>query len=220
MARERGLRERKKAQTRERIADVAAALFAEHGYEAVSVVEVARAADLSDQTVYNYFPAKQDLVLDRTEQFIELYRSAVEDRPEGQSPADALRPLVAADIDRYRHADPRLARGEFPAQCVASPVLRRFALEFREQQTETVAAAITQTATAIEPLVAHAHAAALIAVVQALTDRIGRDLLAGPPTEERVAELHRAATTALDDLDRAYRTTTATATASSQGVIS
>ena len=50
-----GLRERKKARTRRVIADAAARLFAERGYERVAVRDVAREAEVSDQTVYNYF---------------------------------------------------------------------------------------------------------------------------------------------------------------------
>lgn len=199
-----GLRDRKKAQTRERIADVAAGLFAEHTYDAVSIVEVARAADVSDQTVYNYFPAKQDLVLDRVEEFLERYRRAVVDRPPGASPASALRSLVAEDIDRYRHADPRLARGEFPAQCVDSTVLRRFALELREHQVETVSAAIIDSCVGLDPIVARAHAAALISVVQTITDRIGASILDGGPSEPLAADLVRAADVAFDDLDRTF----------------
>lgn len=205
MSRERGLRERKKAQTRERIADVAAGLFAERGYEAVSITDVARAAEVSDQTVYNYFPSKHDLVLDRVEEFLDRYRRVVLEREASTSPAGALRPLVEEDIDRYREADPGLARGEFPAQCVESPVLRRFALEFRERQVDVIAAAITGTCPELEPLVARAHSAALTCVIQTITDRIGASILAGGPSATEEAEMRRAAAVAFDDLDRTFR---------------
>jgi AcrR family transcriptional regulator len=200
VSQERGLRDRKKAQTRERIADVAAGLFAKHTYEAVSIADVARAADVSDQTVYNYFSAKQELVLDRVDEFLVRYRQVVLERVAGVSPAEAVRPLVEQDIDRYRHADPELARGEFPAQCVASSVLRRFALEFREQQIDAVAAAIVATA----------HAAALISIVQTITDRIGASILAGTPSEALAAEMARDAAGAFDDLNRAFHCITNT----------
>ena len=54
-----GLREIKKARTRRHIAATAARLFAERGYEHVAVADVARAAEVAEQTVYNYFPAKE-----------------------------------------------------------------------------------------------------------------------------------------------------------------
>ena len=204
MPRERGLRDRKKAQTRERIADVAAGLFAERGYDAVSIVDVARAADVSDQTVYNYFPAKQDLVLDRAEEFRELYGRVVVERPDGTSPAAALRPLVVAAIDGYRQEDPTLARGEFPAQCLKSAVLRRFALEMREQHADTIAAAIRVTSPNIPAIVAQAHAAALVSVVQSITDEIGVRMLDGDASDTAATDLRRAADLAFDHLDISF----------------
>ncbi|MFD0475223.1 MerR family transcriptional regulator [Nonomuraea thailandensis] len=58
-----GLRERKKRQTRQRISEVAIGLFVERGFDDVTIAEVAAAAEVSVNTVYNYFPAKEDLVL-------------------------------------------------------------------------------------------------------------------------------------------------------------
>ena len=63
------MRERKKQQTREAIAETARALFVERGFEAVRVAEIARAADVSEKTVFNYFPTKEDLVFWRLEAF-------------------------------------------------------------------------------------------------------------------------------------------------------
>ncbi|MGZ0148149.1 TetR/AcrR family transcriptional regulator [Kribbella sp. WER1] len=61
---ELGRRERKKQQTRQAISDVATGLFLERGFDAVTVAEVARAADVAVQTVFNHFPAKEDLFFD------------------------------------------------------------------------------------------------------------------------------------------------------------
>ncbi|GAA0266400.1 TetR/AcrR family transcriptional regulator [Cryptosporangium japonicum] len=203
-----GLREWKKAQTRERIADVAAGLFAARGYDEVSVVEVARAAEVSDQTIYNYFPAKQDLVLDRAEEFRERYGRVVRERAPGTSPADALRPLVREDIDRLRHEPPELARGEFPAQCLLSPVLRRFALEERERQVDAITTSLAVTDPAVPAIVARAHAAALVSVIQTITDAIGAAVLAGDRSDALLASLVHDATGALDDLDRTFHAVT------------
>src|SRR6266705_2265637 len=56
-----GLRERKKQQTWGLIAQTARRLFQEHGFDAVTVADVAREADVSRKTVFNYFPTKEDL---------------------------------------------------------------------------------------------------------------------------------------------------------------
>src|SRR4051812_23242438 len=64
-----GLRERKKEQTRQLIAETARRLFGERGFERVTVAEVARAAEVSEQTVFNYFPTKEDLVYWRLQSF-------------------------------------------------------------------------------------------------------------------------------------------------------
>src|SRR3954453_6883996 len=101
-----GLRERKKALTRQHIVDTAARLFGAHGYDQVSVADVARAAEVSDQTVYNYFPAKQDLVLDRAEEFSRRFPRLVRERPAGMSPAQALRGVAEADLARHRRVEP------------------------------------------------------------------------------------------------------------------
>ncbi|WP_433516171.1 TetR/AcrR family transcriptional regulator [Nonomuraea sp. CA-143628] len=55
--------ERRRIQTRERIADTALTLFSERGYDAVTIAEIAEAADVAKQTVVNHFPAKEDLLL-------------------------------------------------------------------------------------------------------------------------------------------------------------
>src|ERR671930_2380372 len=82
---ELGLRERKKQQTRQLIADTARRLFAERGFEAVTVAEVARAADVSEATVFNYFPTKEDLFYSGMEAFEEELLSTIRRREPGES---------------------------------------------------------------------------------------------------------------------------------------
>ena len=81
MAVTEGRRERKKRLTAERIALAAGTLFGRRGYEAVSVAEIAEAADVSEQTVYNHFPTKEDLVFDRTDELDAALAAAVAQRP-------------------------------------------------------------------------------------------------------------------------------------------
>lgn len=204
MVREAGLRERKKARTRQHIADTAARMFAERGYDEVSIPDVAREAEVSDQTVYNYFPMKQNLVLDRVDEFRERLHRAVADRPTGTSPADAVRALAHLDIERHRRADLDHSRGEFPALCASSAMIRRAALEVFDEQVEAATAAITQTCPDIHPAVARAHAAALVSVLQMIVERTGRSVVDRTPPEVVADELAPAVDVVLDDLDRHF----------------
>jgi AcrR family transcriptional regulator len=88
------LRESKKRETKQRISDVATELFFARGFDAVTVEEIAAAANVSKVTVFNYFARKEDLFLDRQDEVRLLLREALGERPKGQSPIDALRRLV------------------------------------------------------------------------------------------------------------------------------
>lgn len=88
---EPGLRERKKQATRRHIADVATALFAARGFDNVTVAEVAEAASVSKMTVFNYFPRKEDLFLDRHADRIAALEQVVRERPDGVSVVAAMR---------------------------------------------------------------------------------------------------------------------------------
>jgi AcrR family transcriptional regulator len=83
--------ERGGPQTRAHIREVANRLFIERGYDSVTVAEVAREAGVSSVTVFNHFPRKEDLFLDRTVDAIDLLRSAVRDRPGGTDVLSSLR---------------------------------------------------------------------------------------------------------------------------------
>ncbi|MEU3449495.1 TetR/AcrR family transcriptional regulator [Streptomyces thermolilacinus] len=85
-----GLRERKKRRTRQHISDVATALFLERGFVAVTIAEIAEAAEVSVNTVYNYFPAKEDLFLDRAEDAVDRLSRWVRGRRAGESAARAV----------------------------------------------------------------------------------------------------------------------------------
>jgi AcrR family transcriptional regulator len=86
---ELGRRERKKQQTRQAISDVATALFLERGFDAVTVAEVARAADVAVQTVFNHFPAKEDLFFDERGWWTGPAR-AIREAPADADPVDVL----------------------------------------------------------------------------------------------------------------------------------
>src|SRR5262245_45872098 len=93
---EPGLRERKKQQTRQLIADTARRLFAERGFEAVTVADVARAAGVAEKTVFNYVPTKEELFYSRLEEFEEERLAAVRERAAGDSILAAVRGFLMA----------------------------------------------------------------------------------------------------------------------------
>ncbi|MEV4052327.1 TetR family transcriptional regulator [Amycolatopsis sp. NPDC049688] len=86
-----GLRERKKQATRLLISNVATGLFIERGFEEVTVAEIAEAAGVSKMTVFNYFPRKEDLFLDRHAERLARLTAVIRTRPPGMSPCEALR---------------------------------------------------------------------------------------------------------------------------------
>jgi AcrR family transcriptional regulator len=94
-----GLRERKKRQVRQRISDVATAMFLADGFDNVTVAEIAAAADVSQQTVFNYFPTKESMFFDRAEPTTNAVADAVRQRGSAslvdavvQSMSDEIRP--------------------------------------------------------------------------------------------------------------------------------
>jgi AcrR family transcriptional regulator len=113
-----GLRERKKRRTRAAIAAAAMRLFRERGFDAVTIADVARAADVSEKTIFNYFPAKEDLVFgaggDRRAAIVE----AIRDRGPGESFVAPFRAATREFLDRLERepveetvAIPRLVAG-------------------------------------------------------------------------------------------------------------
>lgn len=91
--------ERGGPQTRARIAEIASGLFLERGFDAVTVAEVARAAGVSSVTVFNHFPRKEDLFLDRTADAVDLLRSVVRDRADGADVLSSLREATLRLVD-------------------------------------------------------------------------------------------------------------------------
>jgi AcrR family transcriptional regulator len=136
-----GRRERKKAATRQAIADAALELFLEHGFEGVSVRDVAEKADVSTTTLFAHFPSKEALVFDREEDVDAQLRAAVRERPEGQSVVEALR-AHALNAWIPVVTDPR--RERFIALVDGTPALREYGERMWMRHADTLGAAIAE----------------------------------------------------------------------------
>jgi AcrR family transcriptional regulator len=103
---ELGLRERKKARTRELIIERALALFDERGFEHVTIADIAAAADIAPRTFFSYFPSKDAVVFHDFDVIFEAFRGQVRERPADVSTLDVLRAFVADVVERMDPGDP------------------------------------------------------------------------------------------------------------------
>ncbi len=85
-----GLRERSKTRRRAAIIRAAYELFAEHGYDATTIADIAEAAEVSPRTVAMYFPAKQDIALSRFSDGVASLTDAIRDRQPGETVHDVF----------------------------------------------------------------------------------------------------------------------------------
>ncbi|MFC5828316.1 substrate-binding domain-containing protein [Nonomuraea insulae] len=131
-------RERKKAETRSAIVAAARRLFGERGFDAVTVVEVAEAADVSAKTVFNYFPAKEQLFFEEGPLLAGVPSEVVSGRPAGESVAGALRTLLPSSV-----ADPA-ALVEWARVYHGSPALRAFGREMFAEQERALAGVLAR----------------------------------------------------------------------------
>jgi len=196
-----GLRELKKARTRRLIADTAARLFAERGYEHVAVSDVAREAEVAEQTVYNYFRTKEQLVTDREQQVQDQLCDLIRCRPPALTPAAAIRDFVLESVAGIRRIPPELWRGELGYLAAISPAVHRLALELTDRQATALAGAISDT-TAVPPEIARLQGIALAGVFQIIISEAGQRTGDGQSQAKIAGELYPIVENILDELDR------------------
>jgi AcrR family transcriptional regulator len=181
------LRSRKKIRTRQQIADAAATLFAERGYDAVTVAEVARRAEVSEQTVYNFFSSKEQLVLDEEGEFEARLLAMVRERSPGIALADAVRAGAHAFLDDLsrRPGGPQ-RKGSLPYLINVSPTLRRAWLDAVDRFASSVARALIATGSigtdgkdGLSPLAAKLLGLAVVGVFAGIVEEIGRAMKEG-----------------------------------------
>jgi AcrR family transcriptional regulator len=96
-----GLRERKKQRTREHIVEAAMRLFAERGYHATTIADIAAAADVAPRTFFAYFPSKEAVVFHNVDRDLDSLASALRDRVPGETAFDALRRWIDAMFEQW-----------------------------------------------------------------------------------------------------------------------
>ncbi len=194
-----GLRERKKRQTRQYISDVATGLFLERGFEAVTVAEIAEAANVSVNTVYNYFPAKEDLFFDRSAGVADRLARWVRGRDAGESAARAVLRELRGEVEAV---SPRVGLMEgydrFMRVIHEAPVLRSRLWSLQQEIHDTLEAALREEtgAGADDPL-PDLMAGQICWIHQSVFVAIGREMLAG----RKPAEVSREVLVLLDDIE-------------------
>jgi AcrR family transcriptional regulator len=184
----RGLRERKRIETRQRIADIATVLFFQRGFDAVTVAEIATAADVSKVTVFNYFPRKEDMLFDRAPEAEAMLVDAVEQRAAEQTPVGAVRTLL---VDLARAGHPLLGVGpsyaDFQRIVLASPTLVSRVREAVDELEDGLTELFTKAGGALagdrtaDPRLAAALVVAAFRTVY--REYVGRQLAGEPPAD-------------------------------------
>ena len=192
-----GLRESKKQATRQQISDHATRLFLEQGFERTTIAEIAAAAGVAPKTVTNYFAYKEDLALDRQEEFVSSLAAAVAARRSGEPALAALRRAFDAAV---RCHDPvaGFAGPEFARMVADSPTLTSQLRRLHEQREAALIAALADATDEDAAVVSvRAAGAALAAVHKVLFRRIQELTLEGESA-------HVIAETIAADADQAF----------------
>lgn len=210
MIAEPGLRERKKRRTRQLIADVAWRLFMERGFDGVSVAEIAQVAEVSEATVFNYFPAKEDLVYGLLARFEDEMLTAVRERPSGRSVVAAFGQFVIEPRGLLASGDPDAGPtvAAVTRLIVGSRALLARERELWDEYTANLATLIAEelglAPNAAEPWVI---ANALIGVQRALVNDVRRQALEGVTSQTIARRVRASGRRAMSLLDHGLETT-------------
>jgi AcrR family transcriptional regulator len=200
-----GLRERKKRETRETIARRAMDLFGERGYDSVTVADVAEAAGVSEKTVFNYFPAKEDLVFGRGQARRQALIHAIRTRPPGASLVEPFRRQTEELLER-------LASGEgdaiaaVPRLVTGSSVLReRLFLGWEREAAELTPVIAEETGAEPDDLVPGIVARSLAWTHRLVFRAAFTRVIAGEDEAVVAADLREQARRAYDQLESGLR---------------
>lgn len=201
---EPGLRERQKQVRHERIVTAAIELFVQHGFDAIRVVDVARAAEVSPGTVYNYFPTKEDLVFGGSAAFEQALVDALASRPAQVSLLQAFRTFSIQTRGALSQPDqaPIRAIARHAQVIASSPALQLRARQNFDRCTERVAELLmTERGATVTPDQAWVIANAMIGVTQTMQAILHRLAIADRPVAEIAATVVDEGRRALDQLE-------------------
>ena len=134
-------RTRKRLATRQSISDTATRLFMEHGFDQVTVDQIASAADVGRMTVFNHFPRKEDMFFDREDDLGDVVSRTLHDRPGGTGPIEALRLLAHRLVEQRHPLVPLFCETRrFVATALASEALKARARQLCGEFTRTLSA--------------------------------------------------------------------------------
>jgi AcrR family transcriptional regulator len=185
-----GLRERKKQRTRQLLSETARRLFGKRGFEQVSVAEIAREAEVSEMTVFNYFPSKEDLVYSGLETFEDQLLAAIRERAPGQTVIAAFGDFILEPRGLLAASDDTAARElmSVTRMIAASPALRAREQQIFARYTDALAQLIAQeTGARAGDLRPYVVANALIGVHRALITYVRERLESGASDRRRLA---------------------------------
>jgi AcrR family transcriptional regulator len=182
---EPGLRERKKQRTRETIARAARELFAERGYHATTLPDIAEAADVSTRTIFAYFPSKEDILFSDFPLMKEALAEALAERPEGVDALETVREFILSTVGTEKsELDEQIGRCVHEDETLRSHLRARLA-----QLEEVIAPAIAEDLGApADDLRPQLVAASLTAAFNVLSER-GDGPGPKPKTAEDVAAM-------------------------------
>ncbi|MCK0208050.1 TetR/AcrR family transcriptional regulator [Starkeya koreensis] len=100
-----GLRERKRRQTRQRIAEAALRLFLEKGFDETTLDEIAVAADISRRTVFHYFESKDAILLAWQSGTEEIFRASLAVAPSDRAPIDVVRDALLTMVSKFENRE-------------------------------------------------------------------------------------------------------------------
>lgn len=186
-----GLRERKKQQTRLSISNMATKMFVERGFENVTVAEVAAAANVSVNTVFNYFTTKEELFFDRVPEGIDAAVRAVRERKRGESAVAALRRAFRKSLKSDAPSIPSQI-ALFHGAIEASPALKARAHTFVEEgERRLTALFVEETGAPPDDPTARAVAAMIMGIWWMMWQEVHRRILAGEAADAARATVSR-----------------------------